>query len=134
MVGRAAIHVDINPHSIFLVENLLSPVNLPAFSEAYEKIRAAFIKNAPKTRDQIKAALKKYPHPKGFKLPANSDVDFVEQLFSPIHLAQLAFLKSLILERQGQKDPRCVASHVFRRVEQAEFDISRIAGPLGGQG
>ena len=103
MVGRAAIHVDINPHSIFLVENLLSPVNLPAFSEAYEKIRAAFIKNAPKTRDQIKAALKKYPHPKGFKLPANSDVDFVEQLFSPIHLAQLAFLKSLIL---GVRDKR----------------------------
>ena len=97
MVGRAAIHVDINPHSIFLVQNLLSPVNLPAFSEAYENIRSVFLKNAPKTPDQIKTALRKYAYPKGCKLPSNSDVDFVEQLFSPIHLAQLAYLKSLIM-------------------------------------
>jgi hypothetical protein len=97
MVGRAAIHVDINPHSIFLVENLLSPVNLSALSDAYDNIRQVFVKNAPKTKDQIKIALRKYPYPKGCKLPSNSDVDFVEQLFSPTHLAQLAYLKSLIM-------------------------------------
>ena len=97
MVGRAAIHVDINPHSIFLVENLLSPVNLPAFSEAYREIREAIPQEVLQKPGQIKIALRKYPYPKGYSLPSNSDVDFVEQLFSPIHLAQLAYLKSLIM-------------------------------------
>ncbi|MGD0411589.1 MAG: DNA methyltransferase [Verrucomicrobiota bacterium] len=97
MVGRAAIHVDINPHSIFLVENLVSPVNLSDFAHTYEKLRAIFLRNAPKTKEEIKIALKRYPYPKGYKLPSNSDVDYVEELFSAIHLAQLAYLKHLIM-------------------------------------
>ena len=96
MLGRKGIHVDINPHSIFLVENLISPVNLPALAQTYDRIRATFQKNAPTTAQQIKNALKKYPYPRGVRLPSNSDVDFIEQLFSRKHLAQLAYLKSLI--------------------------------------
>ena len=98
ILGRRGIHVDINPHSIFLVENLVSPVNLQKLSNAYEEIRAEFLKSVPNSKKEIERALRLYPYPKGVSLPSNSDVDSVEQLFSPKMLAQLAFLKSLIMK------------------------------------
>ncbi len=98
VLGRRGINVDINPLSIFLVESLLAPVDLNLFAEEYRNVVETFKRTAPRTEDEIEAALKKYPYPKGVSLPRNSDVDTLEELFSPGQLAQLAYLKYLILQ------------------------------------
>ncbi|HEV2380840.1 MAG TPA: DNA methyltransferase [Terriglobia bacterium] len=98
MLGRKAIHIDINPLSDFIVKNLIQPVDLAALTESYHHIEMQFRKHAPKTKEQIEAALEEYPYPKGVQLPENSDVPTIEQLFSSKQLVQLAYLKSLILK------------------------------------
>jgi DNA modification methylase len=98
ILGRKAIHVDINPLSIFLTKNLIAPLNITQLMEAFESIKSQFEQNAPQTESEIRTALDTYPYPKGVKLPKTSDVSTVEQLFSPHQLAQLAYLKHLIME------------------------------------
>lgn len=97
VLGRRAIHIDLNPLSIFFVENLIRPVDLNALAEEYMKIRSAFERNAPSTPDEIDGALSVYLYPKGTPLPKNSDVETIEQLFTQQQLAQLAYLKHLIM-------------------------------------
>ncbi len=106
MLGRKAIHIDVNPLSDFIVKNLIQPIDLAALTESYHHVDAQFRKNAPKTKEQIEKALKEYPYPKGVRLPANSDVPTIELLFSPKQLAQLAYLKHLILK---ERDVQCFA-------------------------
>lgn len=96
ILGRKGVHIDLNPLSIFLVENLLAPVSLSALADAYQTVKQQFVAHRPKTESEIEAALAKYPYPKGVSLPRNSDVPFLEQLFSREQLAQLAYLKHLI--------------------------------------
>jgi hypothetical protein len=78
------------------------PFNL--LQDEFEIIELNFTKSIPKTDDEIKEALKKYPFPKGNILPKGSDVETVEGLFSDKQLAQLAYLKHLILK---VKDENC---------------------------
>jgi len=96
ILGRKAINIDINPLSIFMVENLISVIDIGTLSKEFNKIKRQFESSAPETDEEITAALKKYPYPRGVELPKNSDVPSVEQLFSRIQLAQLAYLKHLI--------------------------------------
>lgn len=96
LMGRKAAHIDINPLSIFLVENLVSPVNLASIEEAYSHIRDTFARNKPETEEEVAKALSTYDYPKKVTLPENSDVETVEELFSRRQLAQLAYLKYLI--------------------------------------
>jgi len=42
VLGRRAIHIDLNPLSIFMVKNLLMPVNISQLTEAYNHIRETF--------------------------------------------------------------------------------------------
>jgi hypothetical protein len=98
VLGRKAIHVDINPLANFIVQNLITPIDINELTRQFTRIRKQFEKNAPQTPDEIELTLKKYDFPKGFKLPKSADVDTVDQLFSPIQLAQLAYLKYLIKE------------------------------------
>src|SRR5262249_3596882 len=98
MLGRKAIHIDINPLSKFIVQNLLEPVNLGELAESYKHVRTQFKKHAPETKEQIERALRRYPHPRDITLPKGSDVPSIEQLFSPKQLAQLAYLKHLMLK------------------------------------
>jgi len=102
MLGRKAIHIDINPHSIFIVKNLVAPVSLEDLHREYNRVKSAFEKNIPCSNKEISLALKKYPYPKGISLPKDSDVQSVEELFSPKQLAQLALLKSLIMETKSE--------------------------------
>jgi hypothetical protein len=102
MLGRKGIHVDINPLSDFIVTNLIKPVDFGDLGDAFLKIKAEFNSNCPNTDTEIDNALKKYPYPKGAKLPKSSDVDTIEQLFSKKQLAQLAYLKFLI---RKEKEP-----------------------------
>ncbi|MGE0086151.1 MAG: DNA methyltransferase [Desulfococcaceae bacterium] len=102
MTDRSAIHIDLNPMSVFLVESLIAPVSISKLTDAFERIKTEFSQNIPQTHDQVQTALKKYPYPKGLLLPKGSDVTTVEKLFSDAQLAQLAFLKYLILKEKDE--------------------------------
>jgi 16S rRNA G966 N2-methylase RsmD len=96
MLGRKVIHIDLNPMSVFITKNLLAPVDIGELNDSFKEIAATFQSHAPKTKAAITAALKKYPYPKDIRLMKNADVRSIEQLFTPLQLAQLAYLKSLI--------------------------------------
>ncbi|OUD15323.1 DNA methyltransferase [Thioflexithrix psekupsensis] len=98
MLERRAIHLDLNPMSAFLVDSLIRPVKLEDLQASFERIKAAYESALPIS---VKQALKKYPYPKDFSLPKGSDVRFIQDLFSPEQLAQLAFLKNLILQEKN---------------------------------
>ncbi|MCX6150991.1 MAG: type I restriction enzyme HsdR N-terminal domain-containing protein [Ignavibacteriales bacterium] len=102
MTDRKAIHIDLNPMSVFIVENMIAPVEIHKLSEAFDRVKNSFEKDCPTTKAEIKKALQTYPYPKGFQLPGGSDVPTIEKLFSEKQLAQLAFLKHLILKEKNE--------------------------------
>ena len=99
MNNRKGINIDLNPMAIFLVQSLIAPIKQNELADAFEQIKNEYIKNEPKTKDEIKKAIKKYPQPKPLPLPKGSDVKTADQLFNDKQLAQLGFLKSLILKQ-----------------------------------
>lgn len=96
MNDRRAIHVDINPMSVFMVSSLTQIANVNELTDAFGKIKIAYLKNEPVLKEKIEKALNRYPYPSGFILPKGSDVATIEELFTKKQLAQLAFLKYLI--------------------------------------
>lgn len=96
MLDRKAIHIDLNPMSPYLVENLIRPVDLNRLTVVFYKVCEKFLKGKPESQEEIEEALKKYDYPKGVKLMANADVQYIEELFTDKQLAQLAFLRSII--------------------------------------
>lgn len=98
MNDRQGIHLDLNPMSTFMVDSLVAPIKETDLIAAFNTIKTNYTANQPTTDKEIAAALKKYPYPKGLALPKGSDVTVVEDLFSPKQLAQLAYLKHLILQ------------------------------------
>lgn len=101
MIDRRAIHIDLNPMSVFLVDSLTCPVEIAQLQSSFEKIKATYLANEPKTNEQIENTLKKYDYPKDLTLSKSSDVEFVQDLFSKKQLAQLAFLRYLILKQSN---------------------------------
>lgn len=102
VLGRNAIHIDINPLSIFLVNSLLAPVDIHALTTTYDRLKEMLQKHLPVSEQDVELSLDRLPYPKGVFLPKNSDVDTVEQLFTRQQLAQLAYLKSLIIDISDQ--------------------------------
>lgn len=102
MTDRKAIHIDLNPMSVFMVNSLIAPVKISDLQQAFEQVKTAYLKHEPVTDEQIAQALKKYPYPKGLVLPKGSDVATIEQLFSDKQLAQLALLKHLIMKQTDE--------------------------------
>jgi DNA modification methylase len=98
MLGRKAIHIDINPWSVFLAKSLMVPVDLEQLQTAFDRVLKAFEKHCPVTDEAVERALTKYPHPTRVQLPRDSDVQNIEELFTSRQLAQLAYLKSLIVK------------------------------------
>jgi len=96
MNNRQGISIDINPLAVFIVKSLIAPVKQEDLAKAFKEVKTEYMNLEPKTENEIKVALKKYPYPKGLTLPKDSDVETVEQLFSDKQLAQLALLKSII--------------------------------------
>lgn len=124
LLGRKAIHIDINPLSQFIVKNLIEPVDLGALTDAFNRVRARFQKDAPITKTDIERALNRYAYPKGAVLPKNSDVPTIEQLFSQKQLAQLAYLKFLI--QKEKEDVRgSLMLDVLGAAEQGESHLSQ---------
>jgi len=98
MLGRKAIHIDLNPLSAFITQALISPVSLGELSKSFEEVKKEFIKKCPKTENEINSALKKFPYPKKIPLTKDADVSGIEDLFTEKQLAQLAYLKHLIMK------------------------------------
>lgn len=101
MNDRKAIHIDLNPMSVFMVNSLIAPVNLSEFSDAFNRVKTEYLKHEPNTKEEIKNALKKYSYPKGLSLPKGSDVGTIEELFTDKQLAQLAYLKHIIKKEKN---------------------------------
>jgi DNA modification methylase len=133
VLGRGGIHVDINPLSIFMVENLLRPVNLGELHEAFEKLKKQFTSKAPQTPEEISTALAKYPYPR-LKLPKNSDVETVDQLFSPKQLAQLAYLKHLIKKVKPPDTQACLLLMFSGLLNKINLTYHPSAGRSEGRG
>ncbi len=100
MNNRKTISIDINPMPVFVAQTLITPINLNDFIESFERVKTKYIKNEPKTLLEIDNILKKFPYPKGFRLPKGSDVEVIEELFTNEQLAKLALLKSIIKEEK----------------------------------
>ena len=98
MIGRKGINIDINPMSIFIIKSLTTPTDLNKLSDEFENIEKKFNKNKPEKTEEIENALKKFNYPQNVPLMKNADVDSIEKLFSKLQLAQLAYLKSLIIK------------------------------------
>lgn len=101
MNKRKAISIDLNPMIVFIVNSLITPVNIRNLVESFDEIINEFIKLQPKNEKEIAKALTKYPYPKGFVLPKSSDVKVIEDLFSKKQLAELALLKYLIKKQKN---------------------------------
>jgi len=85
MNNRQGISIDINPLAVFIVKSLIAPVKQEDLAKAFKEVKTEYMNLEPKTENEIKVALKKYPYPKGLTLPKDSDVETVEQLFSDKH-------------------------------------------------
>lgn len=96
LLGRRAIHIDLNPLSIFWVKTLIEPSDPNKLLDQFHTIRKEFLSKKAETDVEINVALTKYEYPQGIKLPKSSDVEFIEELFTKKQLAHLALLKSLI--------------------------------------
>ena len=102
MLDRKAIHIDLNPLSVFLVEALTAPVSVTDLTEAFDRVCNSFEKKRPKSEKQIKAALEKYWYPKGIPLTKDADVETIEELFTDQQLAGLALLRNLIMKEKNE--------------------------------
>lgn len=107
--GRRAIHIDLNPLSVFWVNTLVEDVDLNKLIEEFESIKLKFLKRKAESESEIAEALDKYPYPHGIRLPKSSDVGTIEQLFSMRQLAQLAYLRHLI----RQVKDRAIQDHLL---------------------
>lgn len=101
MTNRHGINVDINPMAIFMVDALTTSVDQQELVSAFDKIKAKYIKYEPKTDEEIKEALLKYPQPQPIKLARGSDVPTADLLFSERQKAQLGYLKHLIQKQKN---------------------------------
>jgi DNA modification methylase len=94
--GRVAVHVDLNPLSVFITKALLSPAKREDLTECFVKIKKEYVKLEPKTEEEIREATQKYKGPRDLPLPKGSDVGTVKELFTGEQLAELSLLKALI--------------------------------------
>lgn len=109
MLGRQAVHVDINPLSQFIVQTLLTPVDFGALEHQFVRVIQTFAGARPGTDRDIEHILAHYDYPGGIRLPRTADVETLEQLFTPKQLAELALLKHLI----GQCQETAVRQHLL---------------------
>jgi len=108
LLGRKAIHIDINPLSVFIVKNLVQVVDIAHLRDVFRELKEQFRISEAKTDEQIRHALKRYPYPKGIRLPKTSDVALIEEIFSSKQLADLALMKHLIKQVESGPVQDCL--------------------------
>ena len=96
VIGRNAIHVDLNPLPNFIVETLLMPVDFETLELRFNEVLRGFTQQRPQSALDVERILDTYSYPKNVQLPRNSDVTVVSELFSKKQLAELALLKHII--------------------------------------
>ncbi|MDR0546261.1 MAG: type I restriction enzyme HsdR N-terminal domain-containing protein [Dysgonamonadaceae bacterium] len=102
MTGRKGINIDLNPMAIFIVQSLISPVNLSEFAEVFNQIKEEYLKREPKTKEEIDKTLKKHKGCKVLPLPKGSEEPTTDLLFSDKQMAQLSLLKSIIKKQKNE--------------------------------
>ena len=103
MTGRRAVHIDLNPLSIFFVRNLISPISLNELQSAFDKVGKQFASKRPRTEEEIESTLEKYPYPRNVKMDATSDFKFLDEAFTRPQLAELVTLKHIIKQVADEK-------------------------------
>ena len=103
MTNRKAINVDLNPMAIFMVDALTTCIDQQELITAFNEIKTKYLRNEPKTDEEIKEAIHIYPQPKSIKLARGSDVPTADLLFSDKQKAQLGLLKHLILKQKNER-------------------------------
>lgn len=134
LLGRKSIYVDINPLAVFLTNTLVEPVNSNDLVSAFEQIDSEFKKNAPTSTTEIKTALENYDYPKNVRLPKDADVDYVHELFSVKQLAQLAFLKHLIIRHSKDAVRRTLLLMFSGLLNKINLTYHASAGRSEGRG
>jgi DNA modification methylase len=97
VLGRKAIHSDINPLANFICQNIaVSPVDIDAFSAAFNEIErnckdpinyVYTLSNAEADNLEIE-----HWYPQGIKLPKNADAEYIEELFTKRQLFSLSLI------------------------------------------
>ncbi len=106
LLGRRAIHNDLNPFANFIARNIADTTLTSTLSlrEAFERVEQACAEALRETEADEKAVKKwlgRVPLPENIKLPRNSDAEFFLDMFTPRQLAGLALLKQAIDREPG---------------------------------
>ena len=94
VLGRKAIYFDINPIAAFMTKAIaLAPINLASLEQTFREIQ----NNCKNTIDRVYEDQNfqgpiDYWYPQNIKLPADADVEFLEDLFSKRQLFSLSLL------------------------------------------
>jgi adenine-specific DNA methylase len=103
LLGRQAIHNDLNPFANFITQNIADtslhsvfPLR-EAFYRVHRKCTQA-LKEIENSEEAAKQRLKQLPLPENIRLPRTSDAEFFYDVFTPRQLAGLALIKEAIDE------------------------------------
>ncbi|MCH8150911.1 MAG: hypothetical protein IH830_00885 [Planctomycetes bacterium] len=108
VLGRKAIYADISQWACFLAkQTALAPVDLRRLEQAFREVEDRCKREISEIWSTPDRELRRRPvrdwYPKRAPLPDNSDVRFVDELFTPRMLHGLARLRTAIMEvAQGQ--------------------------------
>ncbi len=139
MLGRKAIHVDLNPLSVFWVDTLLSNTETKDLQLIAKKIIEKYNKQKANTEQEAEKLLKTLPLPNNNQInETGSDVEFVFDLFTPIQLANIALLKKLILEQKNTEIQNCLLlsfsssinryNRTYHIGNKQKFNLTNISG------
>ena len=134
MIGRKAIHIDINPMANFIVESLIAPVDIQDLKDAFETVKKKYIANEPKTAEDYDRILKTLPGPRPLPLPADANAKTADQLFSHKQAAQLALLKSIILRQKNENIRQSLMLMFSGLVSKINLTYHQSSNRTGGRG
>lgn len=134
MTDRKAIHVDLNPMSVFIVKALLTPVKLSNLINSFDRVKKQYIALYTQKDSDFKIEEIKYPYPKGFVLPKGSDVSLIEELFTKDQLFQLSLLKFVIKKEKdaGIRNTLLLAFSSTLTVSNLTTHAGESGGPNSG--
>ncbi len=121
MLGRKAIHVDLNPLSEFIVDNLVAPIDFTALGHSFRRVKDQFKEHAPQTDAEISAALKKYSYPTGTVLPPKTIGKIA--LGAPVMDVVMETIESVIAQHDGATLEQVNDELVIRGLELGFLDI-----------
>ena len=134
ILGRKAVHIDINPISNFMTDALAVPIDLNEFGKEFRKVKNSFEKEW-RAIFKNKKPKPKYWYPENVKLPKNADVLYLHEYFTDQQLAAMAFLRNLISKIKN-KDIKKVFMLIFSstlvKCNKSYHNTPRTSGISGG--